>query len=212
MRKHLTYANVMATIAVVGVLGGGAAYAANTIRSSDIVDGEVKAADLANNSVRSEKIANNQIRSADVNELHAFFEATSAGGACSADDGAPVECLSTPITVERPGRLLVDATAAWHTFALDDTQGVGLGSDDTTLVRGRCRLQVDGATVGDPQAAGERASTNSVHPTDAPGAMALTGLSVPLAAGSHAVALVCVEEDGDLDWQNINLTAGLVAG
>ena len=30
MRKHLTYANVMATLAVVLVVGGGAAYAAKT--------------------------------------------------------------------------------------------------------------------------------------------------------------------------------------
>jgi len=50
IRDHLTYANVMATLAVFLVLGGGA-YAAfqlpkNSVRSSNIVDGQVKTQDL----------------------------------------------------------------------------------------------------------------------------------------------------------------------
>jgi hypothetical protein len=49
-RTHLTYANVMATLAVFLVLGGGA-YAAfqlpkDSVRSSNIVDGQVKSQDL----------------------------------------------------------------------------------------------------------------------------------------------------------------------
>jgi hypothetical protein len=51
MRRHLTYANVMATLAVFLVLGGGA-YAAfhlpkNSVRSRNIVNGQVKNKDLA---------------------------------------------------------------------------------------------------------------------------------------------------------------------
>ena len=68
MRKHLTYANVMATFAVAFALGGGVAYAANTVFSTDIVDGEVKTADLDNNAVRTTKIVNGQVANAD---LHA---------------------------------------------------------------------------------------------------------------------------------------------
>ena len=48
---RFTYANVMSTFAVFLVLGGGTAYAANTVFSTDIVDGEVKTADLADNGV-----------------------------------------------------------------------------------------------------------------------------------------------------------------
>ena len=47
LRPHLTYANVMVTLVAFVVLTGGAAYAANTVFSADIVDGEVKTADLA---------------------------------------------------------------------------------------------------------------------------------------------------------------------
>jgi hypothetical protein len=66
LRTHLTYANVMSTLAVFLVIGGGAAYAANTVFSSDIVDGEVKTNDLAANAVGSGKIADQQVKNADL--------------------------------------------------------------------------------------------------------------------------------------------------
>jgi len=45
--------DVMAAIACCGVLAGGTAYAANTVRSSDIVDGEVGSADVKDNSINT---------------------------------------------------------------------------------------------------------------------------------------------------------------
>jgi hypothetical protein len=53
MRKHLTYANVMATMAFLIAIAGGTAYAANTIGSSDIINGQVKSPDIDNNQVQS---------------------------------------------------------------------------------------------------------------------------------------------------------------
>jgi hypothetical protein len=47
-RPRLTYANVMSTIAVFVAVSTGGAYAANTVFSTDIVDGEVKTPDIAN--------------------------------------------------------------------------------------------------------------------------------------------------------------------
>ena len=61
LRKRLTYANVMSTLAALFALGGGVAYAANTIASSEIIDGEVKTPDLAANAVNSAKIADGQV-------------------------------------------------------------------------------------------------------------------------------------------------------
>ena len=51
LSRRLSYANVMSTIAVVVAVGTGSAYAANTIRSTDIVDGEVKSADVKDQSL-----------------------------------------------------------------------------------------------------------------------------------------------------------------
>jgi len=70
VRTHLTYANITATLALTIAVGGGAAYAANTIYSTDIVDGEVKSVD----------IGNNQVRSADVRD-----DSLTGGGLQSAD-------------------------------------------------------------------------------------------------------------------------------
>src|SRR5919197_3670692 len=71
IRSHLTYANVMATLAVFLVLTGGTAIAldgSNTVFSDDIVDGEVKAPDLAGNSVRTGKIQDGQVTTSDLGD------------------------------------------------------------------------------------------------------------------------------------------------
>lgn len=86
MRKHLTYANVMATVAIVLAVGGGAAYAANTVFSSDIVDGEVRSVDLANNSVRTAKIADGQVTAGDLappEAWHAVRAGSSSSDRCA---------------------------------------------------------------------------------------------------------------------------------
>ena len=74
VRHHLTYSNVVSTLCLFLLLGGGVAYAANTVRSSDIVDGEVKNQDLAANSVGTAKIADGHVRTTDVldNDLTAI--------------------------------------------------------------------------------------------------------------------------------------------
>ena len=48
--------------------GGTAAYAANTIRSSDIVDGQVKNQDLADNSVGTHKIQDHSVLGVDIKD------------------------------------------------------------------------------------------------------------------------------------------------
>jgi hypothetical protein len=50
------------------VIAGGTAYAANTIASGDIIDGEVKAPDIAANAINSMKIANGQVTEADIGQ------------------------------------------------------------------------------------------------------------------------------------------------
>ena len=58
----------MGALALFLVLSGGVAYAANTIGSSDIIDGEVKTPDLAANAVNSAKIADGQVTEADIGQ------------------------------------------------------------------------------------------------------------------------------------------------
>jgi hypothetical protein len=70
LRKVLLHvrAQWMGALALFLVIAGGTAYAANTIGSSDIIDGEVKTADLATNAVNSAKIADGQVTAADIGQ------------------------------------------------------------------------------------------------------------------------------------------------
>jgi hypothetical protein len=63
IRRGLTFANVCSFLALTIALGTGGAYAANTVFSTDIVDGEVKNPDLANYAVTSQKIIGNAVTS-----------------------------------------------------------------------------------------------------------------------------------------------------
>ena len=74
IRSHLTYANVMATIAVFIALGGGTTAVAlsgsNTVQSDDLGPGaQVKAADVADNAVNGADVVDNGLTGADVQGL-----------------------------------------------------------------------------------------------------------------------------------------------
>jgi hypothetical protein len=93
--RRLSYANVMSTLAVALALGGGVAYAANTIGSSDIINGQVKSPDIGNNEIRSidvrdDTLANGGLTASDLQaEAVGTSEVandTSAGGGLSASD------------------------------------------------------------------------------------------------------------------------------
>jgi hypothetical protein len=58
--------NVVAYLALFLALGGSSAYAANTVFSSDIVDGEVKTPDLGASAVTAPKIATNAVTNAKI--------------------------------------------------------------------------------------------------------------------------------------------------
>ena len=80
---RLTYANVMSTIAVFGVVAGGTAYAANTVFSADIVDGEVKASDIGTNAVDSARVRDNTLNTFDV---HSFLGVDVVDGSLTGAD------------------------------------------------------------------------------------------------------------------------------
>jgi hypothetical protein len=68
IRRALSFANVCSFLALTIALGTGGAYAANTVFSTDIVDGEVKHADLAGNSVTSTNIYNGSVLNAEIGD------------------------------------------------------------------------------------------------------------------------------------------------
>ncbi|HYH54323.1 MAG TPA: hypothetical protein VD761_09345 [Solirubrobacterales bacterium] len=91
LRKRLTYANVMSSIAVFLVLGGGAAFAANqlgknTVGSKQLKKNAVTAAKIKNNAVTASKIQDGAISGAKINlgSLGTVPSATNAQHAATA--------------------------------------------------------------------------------------------------------------------------------
>jgi hypothetical protein len=66
IRKRLTYANVMSSLAVFLVLGGGAAYAAKKIGTRELKGASVTTAKLKRNAVTASKIKKSSIRTAKI--------------------------------------------------------------------------------------------------------------------------------------------------
>ena len=66
IRRGLTFANVCSFLALTIALGTGGAYAANTVFSTDIVDGEVKSADIGANQVGTGKIKSGNVTITDI--------------------------------------------------------------------------------------------------------------------------------------------------
>ncbi len=81
------YANVTATMALVVALGG-TAYAANTVRSRDIVNGQVKHVDLAKDAVTSAKVKGGTLLRGDFKSGELPAGARGPAGS-KGDSGAP---------------------------------------------------------------------------------------------------------------------------
>jgi hypothetical protein len=88
IRKRLTYANVMSSIAVFLVLGGGAAYAAKKISSHDLRGGSVTTAKIKRNAVTRSKIRANAISTAKIASA-AVTNGKLADGSVSVEKLAP---------------------------------------------------------------------------------------------------------------------------
>ena len=66
LRSRISYANVVATLALFVAVGTGGAYAANTVFSTDIVDGEVKSVDVGDAEIKSADVKDQSLTTFDV--------------------------------------------------------------------------------------------------------------------------------------------------
>src|SRR3954447_13031729 len=162
MPRHLTYANVMSTLAVFLAVGGGAAYAANTVFSTDIVDGEVKTPDIASNAVVTGKIGNNQVFSSNVRDdtmpnggLTAVDLAPGSVGSDEIADAAVTNFKlgSGVVTHSKLGPDSIDGSnVAANSLSLSDIVGANVnGAISFALGANHCgdlSLGVSGAQVG----------------------------------------------------------------
>jgi hypothetical protein len=181
IRRHLSYANVTATLALLLAMGGGAAYAVDRITSHDIKNNSLKSIDLKNHkAVRAEDVKPNSLKGRLIDEttLRVAPLARVSGtetGDCVLQD-APTDCVTTTIGVSQPSKLLVIATGNQESVA--------------GPAKGSCRIAIDGAEEPLSIAPGEATTDNT--DANATNGFARTLLPRnPVAAGQHMVALRC---------------------
>jgi hypothetical protein len=179
IRSRITYANVMSTIAVVFALGGGVAYAANTVFSEDIVDGEVKAADLAPNAVTGGKLAQNSVTTNKITDGGVEL----ADLAANAVNGATV--VDESLTSSDLGTNSVDATEVAD-GAIDSGEIFNDSLLDSDLATGSVRspeildAAVGSADIASNAVTGSKVAGNSLTTADIAGAdVNGGGISVP---------------------------------
>jgi hypothetical protein len=161
--------DVMAVIGCVAAVGTGTAYAANTVFSTDIVDGEVKHADLAGNSVTSTNIFNGSVLSAEIAD-GAVGSAEVADGSLTADDLGGNSVNSSEIATDAVGATeiangAIDSGEVSDDSLLDDdlaASSVG-ASEITNGAVGNADLANSGVT-------GAKVANNSLTTADVAGA------------------------------------------
>ncbi len=171
LRSRLTYANVVATLALVLALGGGTVYAAiklgkNDVDSKNIAKGAVKTSDLGKNAVKSPKIKDGTIEAGDIAAgVIPQLDADVAGSATAGPQGGINANTTSPLplsgdTTVTPGAGSVVALAAEGRFTISATApGLFCSPAARLLVNGQpTRVFVD------PEAEG-----NTTTPVQSPG-------------------------------------------
>jgi hypothetical protein len=181
IRRHFTYANVTATLALILALGGGAAYAVDKINSRDVVNGSIRSVDLKNHrAVRGIEVARNSLTGKQIDERR--LDSSSIAQVRGVETGGcallvtPKNCVSAPVTLTARSRVLVIATGNQESLG-----GPGQAS---------CRVSIDNRSQPIAVDPGEVASDNTA--LTATNGFARTFVSpTPLSAGEHTVALSC---------------------
>jgi hypothetical protein len=218
LRQGLTYANVMATIAVFVALGGTGVAAVklskNSVNSNAIKNGQVKNKDLASNAVTSSKVKNGSLLTRD-------FKSGQLPKGAKGDPGTPGQPgAAGPSNGYFSTTSLVSADVPWVT-----SSGTGSVQRSLSLPAGNYILnasaQADNAdaatqtagcsiTISSSSASVDDASmTVGPNNGDDKAALALTGGAT--LASPDTVKLDCSASSTNGSWQSSSLTAIKVA-
>jgi hypothetical protein len=113
LRSKLTYANVVATLALFLALSGGVVWAAGKIKSNDIAKNGVKAKNIAKNAVTAKKIKKGSITAAKFASgagSAVVANSTTAKVAATAGNGTPLP-LTPPVGFKLTGKQIAVVVA-----------------------------------------------------------------------------------------------------
>jgi hypothetical protein len=197
LSKHLSYANVVATVALFVALGGGA-YAASQITSGEIKNETIRSADLRDRkAVRGADVKRDALGGKEIAEqaLDASRLARIVGsepGACNPESSAFLDCAQVTISLQRRSRVLAIATGGQRSDG---------GPADAI-----CEVRIDGASTAIDANPGEETTDNTS--ANATNGFARTLITPePLAPGSHDIALACNQGLGDVRIQHPTIAA-----
>jgi len=190
IRRHLSYANVTATLALVFAMAGGAAYAVDKINSHDVVNGSIRSIDLKNHKgVRGKDVKRDSLTGRQIDERTLKTGALSRIGGdedvnCNPNSSRLFTiCARVQLTLTKRSKVLVIVTG--------NQESVG------GPAQAGCRVTVDGVREGLGVLPGETVSDNT-----SPGATnGFARTFVPrntLAIGVHQFALACQEFSGNV--------------
>ncbi len=188
IRRHLSYANVTATVALFLALGGGA-YAVSKVSSREIANDSIRSIDLKDRkAVKAKDVKRNGLTGRQISEktLNAEMFAPVVGE-------ETVDCNPSSTTA-----FTACATATLRLKQRSHVLAIATGNQES--VGGPARAICDVRIDGDPQALavqpGEEASDNTSG-TATNGFARTAVTSGPLARGRHRIALACKELTGN---------------
>lgn len=210
VRKRLTYANVMSSIAVFLVLGGATALAAglaknsvgskqlkkNAVTTAKIKKGAVTGAKVKAGSLKASNFAAGQLPAGPKGDPGPSFGAFGNGGCGALEESFDV-CASTgSVNLPSAGNVLLIASAEWD-------------NDDNSVPpdAGDCRLSVDGSSISREVSFGEDTATHGINEG---GSITMNWITGRLPAGSHSFAFECNEDTGSTYVAEAMLSAVLL--
>jgi hypothetical protein len=202
IRRHLTYANVTATLALVLALGAGGAYAVDLIGSGDVRNDSLLSKDLRDKravggrDVQKDSLGGREIDEHDLAASRLLNVKGDAGPTCALDVAAYTDCASATVRLPKHGK--IHATAAGAFFG-----------DDSGQTNARCEIRLDEAPSSVGISPGEVSGATSATATQG---FARTVVFEAVAAGSHDVALACEELLGEASIASPTITAIAITG
>lgn len=195
MRERLTFANVVSCIALFVALGGSAfALKANSVGSRQIRNDSVRGQDVKNGSLKGKDLAAGSVGERELAPTPGDPNSIQMGsdlGTCDPNSTAYVQCARVVLNVEEPSRLMLTA---------------GGGQAGTANAEGNCRFSVDNQAL-------LAAASPSVGDVDARDAFRANGFALTavrpgrVQPGTRVVRVVCNEEDGDVSFSGVTLSA-----
>ena len=207
--RHLTYANVMSTIAVFLLLGGATAFAASRIGTDQLKAGAVTTGKLAKEAVKNGKIANDtvtgkKVKESSLGQVPSAEEASTLGGVTSSAFTRVASSSHQSIVLKgEDGIAETVSITVPHSGYLFIVGSGNVTNGGPTMTYSSCNLKVDGIEV---QHSPRDIFTSEVVPK----AECVTNAVAPVSAGTHTINLGFGTIGPSLEVENVGLGVAFI--